>query len=131
MIDNRDQVERRLGKLTESLPLSELVTPALMTTLCERSSTTKITLEGGVMCPRRIRRGRRHARSGVARLTLSPSLARSVQKDSEETMVNPPKVTKARCSAVMTARRSDCGRSPRYHAVTSDPQARPKLKEIC
>jgi len=51
LIDNRDQVERRLGKLTESLPLSALVTPALMTTLCERSSTTKITLEGGVMCP--------------------------------------------------------------------------------
>ena len=50
MIDNRDQVERLLGKLTESLPLSALVTPALMTTLCERSSTTKITLEGGVMC---------------------------------------------------------------------------------
>jgi hypothetical protein len=45
-------------------------------------------------------------------------------------MVNPPKVTKARCSAVMTARRSDCGRSPRYHAATSDPQARPKLMEI-
>jgi len=62
LIDNRDQVERLLGKLTESLPLSALVTPALMATLCERSSTTKITLdctvtevmymgdEGGVMC---------------------------------------------------------------------------------
>jgi hypothetical protein len=62
LIENRDQVERLLGKLTESLPLSALVTPALMATLCERSSTTKITLdctvtevmymgdEGGVMC---------------------------------------------------------------------------------
>src|ERR1019366_5323121 len=77
------------------------------------------------------RRGRRHARSGAARLTLSPSLARSVQKDSAETIVNPPKVMKARCKAVMTARRSDCGRSPRYHAATSDPKARPKLMEIC
>ena len=67
----------------------------------------------------------------AARLTHSPSLARSVQKDSAETMVSPPKVMKARCSAVMTARRSDCGRSPRYHAATSDPKARPKLMEIC
>jgi hypothetical protein len=62
LIDNRDQVERLLGKLTESLPLPALVTPALMATLRERSSTTKITLdctvakvmymgdEGGVMC---------------------------------------------------------------------------------
>jgi hypothetical protein len=62
LIDNRDQVERLLGKLTESLPLSALVTPALMATLRERSSTTKITLdctvtevmymgdEGGVVC---------------------------------------------------------------------------------
>ncbi len=50
LIDNRDQVERLLGKLTESLPLSALVTPALMATLCERSSTTKITLD--CMSPR-------------------------------------------------------------------------------
>ena len=43
LIDNRDQVERLLGKLAESLPLSALVTPALMATLRGRSSTTKIT----------------------------------------------------------------------------------------
>jgi hypothetical protein len=62
VIDNQDQVERLLCKLTEALPLSALVTPALMATLLERSSASKITLdckvteviyagdEGGVMC---------------------------------------------------------------------------------
>ena len=62
MIDNQDQVERLLRKLTEVLPLSALVPPDLMANLRGRSSTAKITLdckvtevvyagdEGGIMC---------------------------------------------------------------------------------
>jgi hypothetical protein len=62
VIDNQDQVERLLRKLTEVLPLSALVPPDLMANLRGRSSTAKITLdckvteviyagdEGGIMC---------------------------------------------------------------------------------
>jgi len=62
VIDNQDQVERLLRKLTEVLPLSALATPALMANLRGRSSAAKITLdckvtevmyagdEGGIMC---------------------------------------------------------------------------------
>ncbi len=62
MIDNRDQVERLLHKLSEALPLSALATPALITNLRGRSSAARITLdckvievmyagdEGGIMC---------------------------------------------------------------------------------
>jgi hypothetical protein len=62
VIDNQDQVERVLRKLTEVLPLSALATPALMASLRGRSSTAKITVdckvteviyagdEGGIMC---------------------------------------------------------------------------------
>jgi len=62
VIDNQDQVERLLRKLTEVLPLSALATPVLMANLRGRSSAAKITLdcnvieviyagdEGGVMC---------------------------------------------------------------------------------
>ena len=62
MIDNQDQVERLLLKLTEVLPLPALVPPALMANLRGESSAAKITLdckitevlylgdEGGVMC---------------------------------------------------------------------------------
>ena len=38
VIDNQDQAERLLRKLTEVLPLSAVATPALMATLRERSS---------------------------------------------------------------------------------------------
>ena len=62
MIDNQDQTERLLRKLTEVLPLSALATPALMANLRGRSSAAKITLnckvikvfylgdEGGITC---------------------------------------------------------------------------------
>jgi hypothetical protein len=62
VIDNQDQVNRLLCKLTEALPLSALATPALIATLRGRSSSAKITLgckvtevmyagdEGGIMC---------------------------------------------------------------------------------
>jgi hypothetical protein len=62
VIDNQDQVERLLRKLTEVLPLWALATPALMADLRGRSSAAKITLdckvtdvmyagdEGGIMC---------------------------------------------------------------------------------
>ena len=62
VIDNQDQVERLLRKLTEVLPLSALATPALIANLRGRSSAAKITLdckltevfylgdEGGIMC---------------------------------------------------------------------------------
>jgi hypothetical protein len=62
VIDNQDQVERLLRKLTEALPLSALATPALMANLRGRSSAARIILdckitevfyagdEGGVMC---------------------------------------------------------------------------------
>jgi hypothetical protein len=62
VIDNQDQVERLLCKLTEALPLSAIATPALIANLRERSSAAKITLdckvtevmyagdEGGIMC---------------------------------------------------------------------------------
>jgi hypothetical protein len=62
MIDNQDQAERLLRKLTEVLPLSALATPALMANLRGRSSAAKITLnckvtkvfylgdEGGITC---------------------------------------------------------------------------------
>jgi hypothetical protein len=62
VIDNQNQVERLLRKLTEVMPLSAFASPALMATLRGRSSTAKIALdckitkviyagdEGGVMC---------------------------------------------------------------------------------
>jgi hypothetical protein len=62
VIDNQDQVERLLRKLTEALPLSALASPALLADLRGRSSIAKITLdcrvteviyagdEGGIMC---------------------------------------------------------------------------------
>jgi hypothetical protein len=62
VIDNQDQVERLLRRLSGVLPLAALATPALMADLRERSSTAKITWhckitdifyagdEGGVMC---------------------------------------------------------------------------------
>src|SRR5258705_13808592 len=43
VIDNQDQVERLLRKLTEVLPLSALATPVLMANLRGRSA--KITLD--------------------------------------------------------------------------------------
>ena len=62
MIDNHDQVERLLCKLTEALPLSAITTPALIANLRGRSSAAKIALDckvtevmyagdqGGIMC---------------------------------------------------------------------------------
>jgi hypothetical protein len=62
VIDNQDQAERLLRKLTEVLPLSAVASPALMATLRKQSSATKITLnckvtkvfylgdEGGITC---------------------------------------------------------------------------------
>lgn len=62
MIDNQQQVERLLRRLTDVLPLAALATPALLADLRERSSAAKITWhctvtdvfytgdEGGVMC---------------------------------------------------------------------------------
>lgn len=62
MIDNQDQVERLLRKMTEALPLPALTTPTLLTTLREQSSKAKISMdckvtkvmyagdEGGIIC---------------------------------------------------------------------------------
>lgn len=62
MIDNKDQVERLLLRLTEVLPLPALVPPALMANLRGQSSAAKLTRdckiteviyegdEGGVLC---------------------------------------------------------------------------------
>ena len=62
VIDNQDQTDRLLRKLTEVLPLSALATPALLAHLRGRSSTAKITSdcmvtkvfylgdEGGITC---------------------------------------------------------------------------------
>ena len=62
MIDNQDQTERLLRKLTEVLPLSALATPPLMANLRGRSSAAEITMnckvtsvfylgdEGGITC---------------------------------------------------------------------------------
>ena len=62
MIDNQDQVERLLRRLTDVLPLAALATPALVADLRERSPAAKITWhcqvtdifyagdEGGVIC---------------------------------------------------------------------------------
>ena len=62
MIDNQDQTERLLRKLTEVLPLSALATPPLMANLRGRSSAAEINLnckvtkvfylgdEGGITC---------------------------------------------------------------------------------
>jgi len=44
VIDNQDQAERLLQKLTEALPLSALATPALLASLRGRSSAAKITV---------------------------------------------------------------------------------------
>ncbi len=43
MIDNQEQVERLLRRLTDVLPLAALATPALLADLRERSSAAKIT----------------------------------------------------------------------------------------
>ena len=62
MIDNQDQVERLLGRLTEVMPLPALASPPLIANLRGRASAAKITPEckvakafytgdeGGVMC---------------------------------------------------------------------------------
>jgi hypothetical protein len=62
VIDNQDQTERLLRKLTEVLPLSALATPPLMANLRGRSSAAEITMnckvtkvfylgdEGGITC---------------------------------------------------------------------------------
>jgi hypothetical protein len=62
MIDNQDQAERLLRKLTEVLPLSALATPSLLANLRGRSCAAKVTLdckvtkvfylgdEGGITC---------------------------------------------------------------------------------
>ena len=62
VIDNQDQTERLLRKLTEVLPLSALATPPPMANLRGRSSAAEITLnckvtkvfylsdEGGITC---------------------------------------------------------------------------------
>jgi hypothetical protein len=62
VIDNKDQVERLLLRLTEVLPLPALVPPALMANLRGQSSAAKLTRdckiteviyagdEGGVLC---------------------------------------------------------------------------------
>jgi hypothetical protein len=62
MIDNQDQVERLLRKLNEALPLPARATRALIASLRERNSATRVTLdcevakvvymgdEGGVTC---------------------------------------------------------------------------------
>lgn len=62
MIDNQNQVERLLRKLTEAMPPPALAFPALMANLRERSSTAKVSLgcritkviyagdEGGIVC---------------------------------------------------------------------------------
>jgi hypothetical protein len=62
VIDNQDQTERLLRKLTEVLPLSALATPPLMANLWGRSSAAEINLnckvtkvfylgdEGGITC---------------------------------------------------------------------------------
>jgi hypothetical protein len=45
VIDNQDQANRLLRKLTEVLPLSALATPALLAHLRGRSSAAKISLD--------------------------------------------------------------------------------------
>jgi hypothetical protein len=62
VIDDQDEAERLLRKLTEALPLSALASPALLANLRGRSSAAKITLdckvtkvfylgdEGGITC---------------------------------------------------------------------------------
>jgi hypothetical protein len=62
VIDNQDQAERLLRKLTGVLPLSALATPVLLANLRGRSSAAKITVdckvikvfylgdEGGITC---------------------------------------------------------------------------------
>jgi hypothetical protein len=62
VIDNQDQTERLLRKLTEVLPLSALATPPLMANICGCSSDAEINLnykvtkvfyqgdEGGMRC---------------------------------------------------------------------------------
>ncbi|MGC1863133.1 MAG: hypothetical protein WA733_18950 [Methylocystis sp.] len=62
MIDNQDQVERLLSRLTEVMPLPALASPPLIANLRGRASAAKITSEckvakafytgdeGGVMC---------------------------------------------------------------------------------
>lgn len=62
MIDNQDQVERLLLRLTEALPLPAIVPPSLMASLRGRSPSAKLSRdceitkifysgdEGGVLC---------------------------------------------------------------------------------
>jgi hypothetical protein len=45
VIDDQDEAERLLRKLTEALPLSALASPALLANLRGRSSAAKITLD--------------------------------------------------------------------------------------
>ena len=63
MIDNQDQTERLLRKLTEVLPLSALATPPLMDNLRGRSSAAEITLNCKVTKVFTGRRERHHVPS--------------------------------------------------------------------
>ena len=54
-----------------------------------------------------------------------------VQNESDERIVRHPTVRNVWCSALVTATCSVCGIPPRYHPATSEPQASPKLIDIC
>src|SRR5580693_1691109 len=64
-------------------------------------------------------------------LMIAPSFECRLQNVNDERIVRAPNVRKARCRLATATQRSDCDESPKYHAATSDPQARPKPIETC
>ena len=88
VIDNQDQTERLLRKLTEVLPLSALATPPLMANLRGRSSGAEITLnckvtnvfylgdEGGITC--QVTFDEKKRRCSSCRSLTSPLIAGSL-----------------------------------------------------
>ena len=62
-------------------------------------------------------------------LTLSPSSGRNFRNASNDTRVRAASVRKAWCSALVTDAWLVCGTSPSYNTLTSEPQARPKLRD--
>jgi hypothetical protein len=88
VIDNQDQTERLLRKLTEVLPLSALATPPLMANLRGRSSAAEITMnckvtkvfylgdEGGITC--QVTFDEKKRRCSSCRSLTSPLIAGSL-----------------------------------------------------
>src|SRR3982074_2672478 len=134
MIPRRTHIQGKLGQDMESLYVFGQRTILRLSNPCLFVHSQ--SLLGPSFSESRSRRSRLlmsvQAASGcLPRLTLSPSSGRSVQNESDDSIVKPPTVRNVRCSAFVTATCSVCSTLPRYHAAMIEPHASPKLNDSC